>query len=97
MAWYDYVPGVSEFSQGNIGQGLLDVGTLGLYDDAKGDVKGAYDKKAQGYDAVIAQAAANKADRIKRQQDTYDLADSKLAPSRAALAAVYGDPSTWKL
>lgn len=63
-------------------------------DDAN---KSAHDEKRQGYDQVIARAEQLKQERMARKDRTYEMADEKYRPTRAALAAVYGDPESWKL
>lgn len=66
-----------------------------------GDVKDAFDApyemKAKGYDAIRAETDRLKQERMGQKKYAYDLADSKYAPTRAAIAKVYGDPSGWKL
>lgn len=56
-----------------------------------------YEQKAAGYDAIRAEVDRLKGVRQGQKDFAYNLADSKFAPARKALDAVYGDPSTWKL
>lgn len=62
-----------------------------------GSVSGAYDQKKQGFKAVQDKAAEMEQQRLQRLQDVYGQADAKYDNSRAAMKALYGDPSTWKL
>jgi hypothetical protein len=69
----------------------------GKIGDAVDSYNGVYDKKAEGYDAVIGELGRLKKERQGQKDYAYNLADSKYAPTRAAIAKVYGDPSGWKL
>jgi hypothetical protein len=66
-----------------------------------GDIKDAFNKpyedKAKGYDAIRAETDRLKKERMAQKDFAYNLADSKYQPSRDALAAVYGDPKSWRL
>lgn len=79
-----------------------------VYDDVKGAVRDAagnivdaynapFDEKRRGYDAVAERAEQIKQERMARKDKTYAMAEEKYRPTREALAAVYGDPKTWKL
>jgi hypothetical protein len=56
-----------------------------------------FDEKRRGYDAVAERAEQIKQERMARKDKTYAMAEEKYRPTREALAAVYGDPRTWKL
>ncbi len=60
-------------------------------------VNDAYAKKAEGYDAIRAETERLKGVRQGQKDFAYNLADSKYQPTRDAIAAVYGDPRSWKL
>jgi hypothetical protein len=105
MSWgfLDAIPGVNTVKDvvtGNWGDAAKNAVTGGLYGTAT-SIKGAYDKpfdeQKAGYQAVIDQANAIKQQRIARQQATLASVNQQYAPANKAIAAVYGDPSTWKL
>lgn len=56
-----------------------------------------YEDKRAGYDAIQAKVLELQAKREQQKKYAYDLANQAFEPSRKAMAAVYGDPSTWKL
>lgn len=57
----------------------------------------AYAQKAAGYDAIRAETNRLQGERRADKDRAYQLQMQAYEPSRKALAAVYGDPSTWKL
>ncbi len=57
----------------------------------------AYDEKAKGYDAVQAAAQRMKAERMAQKEAAMAKVEAALDPTKKAMAAVYGDPSTWRL
>lgn len=65
--------------------------------DVVDTVNDAYAKKAEGYDAIRAETERLKKERMGQKDFAYNLADSKYQPTREAIAAVYGDPKSWKL
>ncbi len=62
-----------------------------------GDGEDAYAKKAEGYDAIRAETNRLQEGRRGDMDRAYALQMKAHEPSRKALAALYGDPSTWKL
>lgn len=104
MSWWQYIPGVNsigEAVQGNFGQAGKDLLWNPALSDAGSAIKNAYEKpfdeKRKGYDAIIAQSQQLKAERQARKDKTYAQAEEQYRPAREALAAVYGDPKSWKL
>lgn len=87
----------NDFSNGNYGTGLLDIGTGGIYSAAKDAYEAPFNEKRAGFDAVSAQAEQVKQERIARQQATLQAALAKMDPTKKAISALYGDPSTWSL
>lgn len=101
MSWYDYIPGLANIhsaAQGNWSDAL---DPFQAVENAGGAIKHAYDapfdQKREGYDAVTAQSQRLKAERQARKDKTYAQAEEQYRPAREALAAVYGDPKSWKL
>lgn len=101
MSWYDYIPGVANVAAGFRGDWKNAVDPFQAYENIGGSIKDAYDapfdKKREGYDAVMDRAGELKQERLARKDKTYQMADEKMRPAREALRAVYGDPSTWSL
>jgi len=97
MGWNPFSEIYNDFSNGNIGTGILDLGTGGIYSAAKDAYSAPFDEKRKGFDAVSAAAEQVKQQRIARQQETLQKSLAALDPTRKAIAAVYGDPSTWSL
>jgi hypothetical protein len=64
-------------------------------------IKNAYDapfeQKKAGYQAVQDQAAAYEQQRRNQQQVTLAQTLAQYDPAKKAMAAVYGDPSTWRI
>lgn len=107
-----YIPGVAQVEAGLDGnwQGAVNPfqNVTNLAGDAvdgvvdvAGNIKDAYtapfDEKRRGYDAVAERAEQIKQERMARKDKTYAMAEEKYRPTREALAAVYGDPKSWKL
>ena len=105
-----YIPGVNTIDDAVHGRWKdagLNLATGGLYGLGNGIATGVdairnaysapFDEKRAGYDAVAARAEQIKQERIARKDKTYAMAEEKYRPTREALAAVYGDPSQWKL
>lgn len=104
MASWNPLASLDDLAQGHFGDALLNAGTIGLYgtgkqlyEQGKDAVNGAYDKKAQGYEAVQAEIERLKGERMQQRNYAYNLADSKYEPTRKAIQALYGDPSGWSL
>lgn len=55
------------------------------------------DEKKQGFSAVQAMAEKMKQERMARADATFAKADAMYDPTKKAMAALYGDPSTWSL
>ncbi len=105
-----YIPGVNtidDAAHGRWGDAGKNLATGGLYGlgkgigkgvEAIGDAYGApFDEKRLGYDVIGEQLQGLKKERMARKDKTYAMAEEKYRPAREALAAVYGDPKTWKL
>lgn len=101
MSWYDYLPGVANVADAFRGDWKGAINPLDAQFNIGGAVKDAYnapfDQKRAGYDAVIDQSQKLKAERMARKDKTYAQAEEQYRPAREALAAVYGDPRSWKL
>jgi len=97
MGWNPFSEIYNDFSNGNIGTGILDLGTGGIYSYAKDAYEKPFNDQKAGLDDIAAQAAKLKQERMARQQATLQASLAALQPTRDALHAVYGDPSTWKL
>ena len=101
MSWYNYVPGVANVAAAVNGDWRNAIDPFQAYENIGGAVKNAYDapfdRKREGYDAVIDQSQKLKAERMARKDKTYAMAEEQYRPTREAIAAVYGDPRSWKL
>ena len=97
MSWNPFSEIYNDVSNGNIGTGVLDLATLGAYSPIKDAYNAPFDAQKKGFDDVANHAEAIKQQRIQRQQDTLKQSLAALDPTRKAIAAVYGDPSTWTL
>ena len=97
MGWNPFREIYDDFSNGNIGTGILDLGTGGIYSAAKDAYESPFNQQKAGLDDIAARAAQLKQERIARQQATLQQSLAALKPARDALHAVYGDPSSWSL
>lgn len=99
--WTDYVPGLAQIHSAAQGKWSDALDPFQPYENIYSKAKDAYDapfdEKRKGYDAVIDQSQKLKAERMARKDKTYDMAEEKYRPAREAIAAVYGDPKSWKL
>lgn len=97
MGWNPFKEIYDDFSGGNIGTGILDLGTGGIYSYAKNAYETPFNDQKAGLQDIADRAAQLKQERIARQQATLQQSLAALKPTRDALHAVYGDPSTWSL
>src|SRR6266513_1302432 len=56
-----------------------------------------YDDKKAGYQAVQDATDRIKKERLAEKNFAFNKADAEFDPTKKALAALYGDPSQWKL
>ena len=69
----------------------------GWIGEAKDAYTAPFNEKRQAIDQVSQMAGNIKQERIKRQQDILAQTLAARDPERQAIAAMYGDPKSWKL
>lgn len=94
MGWDDYIPVWGQLK--HVAVAAKD-GIHDLYNSAKNAYNAPYEQKAQGLDAVRAEAERIKQERIARQKNVYGQANAQYDDSRRAMKALYGDPTSWRL